>query len=302
MTVAVSGASGLIGSRLVGALRERGDEVFSLVRRRACGAPDEVFWNPETGEIEAARLEGADVVVHLAGKPLDGERWTAAVKEAIRASRVRGTALLSETLAHLERPPGLLITASATDYYAPTSEPTGEAAGQPGHGFVSEMCQAWEAACAPARARGIRVVNLRISSVLAGDGHGMLTTFLPLFKLGLGPTFGSGKQLMCFIARDDLIRAIEHIIAHREVEGPVNILTPQPVTNRDFARALAHVLHRPTFMRVPGAVLRAAMGEVADAVLEGDANLRPEKLTSSGFQFLYPDITSALRHELALEA
>ena len=295
--IAVSGATGLIGSRLLPSLRERGHEVLRLVRRTT-ELPDEVYWNPETGEIDAGKLEGLHAVVHLAGKPLDGERWTPKVKEAVYASRVAGTRLISETLARLEARPALLVAASATDYYAFSAAPTSEGHGQPGTGFVSEMCQAWEAATVATCRAGIRTVNIRIPSVLAASGHSLLAAFLPLFRLGLGPTLGSGSQLMCFIALDDMVRAIEHIIDCEELAGPVNVLAPEPVTNREFARALAGILRRPTFLRVPRWLLRLAMGEVADAILEGDANLRPAKLTATGFRFLYPDITSALRHEL----
>jgi uncharacterized protein (TIGR01777 family) len=297
--IAVSGASGLVGSRLVPALRERGHQVLPLVRRRSPDHPEEIFWDPQTGELEASKLEGVDVVIHLAGKPLDGQRWTPAVKEAIVASRVTGTTLISRTLARLETPPRLLITASATDYYAPSPAPVNERDGQPGTGFVAEMCRAWEAAAAAARDAGIRVVHLRLPSVLAAEGHSILAAFLPLFKLGLGPTLGSGRQRMCFVALDDLVRAIEHIIDREDLVGPVNVLTPTPVTNAEFVRALATVLRRPAFLRLPRWVLHLAMGEVADAILEGDADLRPAKLTATGFQFLYPDITSALRHELS---
>jgi uncharacterized protein (TIGR01777 family) len=261
--IAVSGAGGLIGSRLVPALRQRGHRVVALVRRKPTVPDEEIYWDPQTAEIEADKLEGIDVVIHLAGKPLDGERWTPKVKAAIYASRVDSTALICRTLAQVHRRPGLLITASATDFYASSASPVDEVTGHPGTGFVSEMCQAWEAAAAAARDAGIRVVHLRIPSVLAAGDHGMLATFLPLFKLGLGPTLGHGRQVMCFVALDDMVRAIEHIIDREDLTGPVNVL-----------------------------------GEVADAVLEGDADLRPTKLIQSGFQFLYPDITTALRHEL----
>jgi len=271
--------------------------LLRLVRHRT-DRPDEVYWNPETREIDAKRLEGLDVVVHLAGKPLDGERWTPEVKQAVYASRVTGTTLISETLGRLGARPNLLIAASATDYYAFSSSPTSEADGRPGSGFVSEMCQAWEGATVAAREAGIRVVNVRIPSALAATGHSVLAAFLPLFRVGLGFTLGSGKQLMCFVALDDMVRAIEHIVDHTELSGPVNVLAPEPVTNAEFAHALAGVLHRPMFLRVPRWVLRLAMGEVADAICEGDANLRPAKLTATGFQFLCPDIRSALRHEL----
>jgi uncharacterized protein (TIGR01777 family) len=296
--IAVSGASGLIGSKLTASLREQGDTVCRLVRQRpAEGSPD-IYWNHETGEIDAARLEGIDVVVHLAGKPLDGERWTPAVKEAVYSSRIKGTALISDALTRLKTPPRLLISASATDYYAESEAPIGEAEGRPGRGYVPEMCRDWEAATEPARLAGIRVVLIRIPSVLASRGHSLLAAMLPMFRLGLGFVLGSGKQLMCFVALDDMIRAIQHITVCEQIVGPVNVLAPEPVTNREFATTLGRVLHRPVLLRVPGFLLRWAMGEVAEAILAGDSRLRPDKLLVSGFRFDFPDIAGALRHEL----
>jgi len=255
---------------------------------------------PSAKDIEADRLEALDALVHLAGKPLDDERWTPKVKEAIYASRIEGTRLISETLARLHTPPRLLISASATDYYAFSATPVGEDDGKPGRGFVSEMCQAWERATDAAKKAGIRVVNIRIPSVLAKDGHSVLAALLPLYRMGLGPILGTGRQLMCFVARDDMVGAIEYIMVHEELYGPVNVSAPEPVTNAEFARTLSRVLQKPRFLRVPRPVLRLAMGEVADALLEGDANLRPVKLAASGFSFLFPDLESALRHELAI--
>jgi len=295
--IAISGASGLIGTRLTEALRKRGDAVFRLVRRRT-DDPSEVSWDPGAGEIDAARLEGLDAVVHLAGKPLDEERWTPEIKQAIVASRVEGTTLVSRTLAGLEAPPRVLVSASATDYYDDSDVPIGEREGRPGKGFVSEMCQAWEAATEPARRAGIRVVQIRIPSVLAASGHSLLGALLPLFRRGLGPVLASGRQRMCFVALDDMVRAIQHILECDGLSGPVNVLAPEVVTNRHFARTLGRVLHRPVFLRIPASVLRLAMGEVAGAIAGGDAWLRPDKLLASGFHFVYPDLASAVRHEL----
>ena len=300
MRLAISGASGLIGSKLVESLNQKGDTVVRLVRSRANGSPDQIFWNPSTKEIEAERLEGMEVFIHLAGKPLDEQRWTSQVKQEIYASRIEGTKFISETIGHLGVPPRLFISASATDYYAFSADPIGEEDGRPGQGFVSEMCQDWEHATDAAQKAGIRTVHIRIAAVLARVGHGILTELLPLFRKGLGPILGTGKQLMCFIARDDMVRAIQHIIDHNELCGPVNMSAPQPVSNAEFARILSHVVRRPRFLRVPGSILRLAMGEVADALLEGDANLRPKKLLASGFEFHWPDLESALRHELSI--
>ena len=300
MRIVISGASGLIGSKLVESLNQEGDAVSRLVRDRTNDSPDRIFWNPLTKEIERQRLEGTDVFIHLAGKALDEQRWTPRVKKEIYASRIDGTKFISETIGQLESPPHLVISASATDYYAFSADPTGEEDGRPGHGFVSEMCQDWEHATDPAQKAGIRVVHIRIASVLAKDGHGILTGLLPLFRKGLGPVLGNGKQFMCFIARDDIVRAIQHIIDHNELCGPVNMLAPQPVTNKEFASILSRLVHRPQFLHIPGPILRLAMGEIADALLEGDANLRPKKLIASGFQFRWPDLESALRHELSI--
>ncbi|HEY0592689.1 MAG TPA: TIGR01777 family oxidoreductase [Thermoanaerobaculia bacterium] len=296
--IAVSGASGLIGTKLVTSLLAEGDSVYRLVRRKPPESASEIYWNHETSEIDSARLEGMDAVVHLAGKPLDEHRWTPAIKAAVYASRIEGTGLISRTLARLTNPPRVLVSASATDYYAESESPVGEADGRPGSGYVAEMCRDWEAATEPARTAGIRVVPIRIPSVLAAKGHSILAAFLPLFRRGLGPILGSGRQLMCFIALDDMVRAIEHIIDCETLSGPVNVLAPQVVTQREFAATLGSILHRPVILRIPGFLLRAMMGEVADAILAGDTNLKPEKLLASGFQFQFPDLTSALRHEL----
>lgn len=296
--IAISGASGLIGSKLTTWFQEQGDTVYRLVRQRDPGSSS-VYWNYETGEIDAGRLEGVDVFIHLAGKPLDEQRWTPAVKQAIYSSRINGTALISDTLAHLKMPPRLLISASATDYYAKSETPIGEEEGLPGKGFVAEMCRDWEAATGPAAQSGIRVVLIRIPSVLASSGHSILAAFLPLFRRGLGFVLGSGKQLMCFIARDDMVRAIEQIMTCDQIVGPVNVLTPEPVTNQEFAKVLGKVLGRPVLLRIPAFVLRFAMGEVAAAIVSGDSRLKPEKLNATAFHFEFPDIESAIRHELS---
>ena len=299
MKIAISGASGLIGSKLAMQFVRRGYSVHRLVRSKPADSSPDIYWNYETGEIDALRLEGMDVVIHLAGKPLDEQRWTPDVKKAVYVSRITGTTLISKTLAQLSNPPRLLISASATDYYADSETPIGEAEGRPGKGYLPEMCRDWEAATDSARQAGIRVVSIRIPSVLAADGHSILAAFLPLFRYGVGPVLGSGKQLMCFISRDDLIRAIEHIIACEQIVGPVNVLAPEPVTNREFAKTPGRILHRPVFVRIPAFVLRLAMGEVAEAILAGDTRLKPEKLLATGFRFDHPTLESALRHELS---
>ena len=300
--IIISGSSGLIGSKLTTFFKQQGHTVHRLIRKKEKENENDldIYWNYETGEIDSAQLEGMDVAIHLAGKPLDGQRWTPEIKERIYSSRIKGTTFISETFAKLNKQPRLLISASATDFYAESDTEIGENDGLPGKGFVAEMCQDWESATEPARRAGIRVVNIRIPTVLASDGHGILTTLLPLFKRGLGPILGTGKQLMCFIARDDMVRAIEHIIENEALVGPVNVLAPETVTFEEFARVLGKILHRPVFMKIPPFILRLAMGEVAEMVLEGDTHLRPEKLLKAGFQFDFPDIESALRHELSL--
>src|SRR5215217_6967321 len=294
--IAISGASGMVGSQLVPFLRAGGHDVTRLVRRRPSAA-DEIAWDPATNWIDAASLEGMDAVIHLAGVSIAGGRWTRARKAAILNSRLQGTSLLAETLARLQRPPRVLISASGIGYYGDAGNASLTEESPPGAGFLADVCRAWEEATAPAAASGIRVVLPRFGVVLAGHG-GLLARLVPLFRFGLGGPLGSGKQYMSWIALDDLLGVLLQAIADDRLVGPVNAVAPHPVTNRAFAATLGSVLGRPAFLPAPAPALRLAAGELADELLLASQLARPARLEEVGFSFAFPGLEDALRHEL----
>lgn len=296
MNILVSGSSGFIGSALVAALRAGDQRVVRLVRPQSKAEGPVVRWDPDTGTIDRAGLEGIEAVIHLAGASI-AERWTPEHKARIRESRVRGTRLLSEALAEQARPPRVLICASAIGYYGDRGDEWLTEESPPGTGFLADVCQQWEAAAEPARRRGIRVVNLRIGIVLGRQGGALARVLLP-FRLGLGGTIGCGRQYWSWIAVDDLVSAFLHAVVTDSLNGPVNAVSPMPVTNREFTRTLGRVLARPTIFPLPAPVARLLLGEMADALLLASARVRPVRLLESGFQFRYPDLESALRHLL----
>jgi uncharacterized protein (TIGR01777 family) len=293
--IAISGASGLVGKPLCARLEAHGWSVRRLVRGASAG-PDDIAWDPARGTLDAAGLEGLDAVVHLAGENLSAGRWTPERKAAIRRSRVDGTELLARTLAGLRRPPRVLISASAIGWYGDRGdEPLGEDAA-PGSGFLAEVCTAWEAATEPARAAGIRVVLLRTGVVLAGDG-GALPRMLAPFRLFAGGKVGSGRQWVSWIAHEDVLGAIEHLLHAEGVAGPVNLVAPGLATNAELTRTLGHVLRRPAWLRVPSFALRAAFGEMSTLLL-ASARVEPRKLLASGFRFRHETLESAVRAAL----
>jgi uncharacterized protein (TIGR01777 family) len=294
--IAVTGSTGLVGSQLVPFLRAGGHEVVRLVRRSPAAA-DEIFWNPAAGQIDAGALEGLDAVVHLAGASIAGGRWTARRKAAIRASRVAGTTLLSETLAGLHRPPRVLVSTSAVGYYGDGGTAVLTEESPPGDGFLAEVCRAWEAATTPAEAAGIRVVRPRLGIVLSGN-DGMLARLVPMFRLGLGSRLGSGEQLMSWIALDDLLGVILQAIADDRLAGPINAVAPNPVTNRAFSTALGRVVGRPVLFSLPDRILRVIAGDLADDLLLVSQPARPVRLEEVGFNFAFPTLEATLRHEL----
>jgi uncharacterized protein (TIGR01777 family) len=296
--IVITGSSGLIGRDLTSFLTAGGHRVDHLVRRAPTPGTTEIHWEPSRGEIDAEALEGADAAVHLAGENIGARRWMPSVKRAIVRSRADGTRLLSETLAGLSRPPGVLVSASAVGYYGSRGdEPVTEQA-EPGTGFLPDVCRAWEAATAPAERAGIRVVKLRTGLVVSGRG-GALARMLPVFRLGLGGVLGSGRQVVSWIALDDLVGAILHLI-FSDVSGPVNAVSPGPVTNAEFTKILGRVLRRPTLLRVPGLVVGLAFGEMGRTLLLEGARVEPGVLRASGFRFLEPELEPALRAELGL--
>jgi uncharacterized protein (TIGR01777 family) len=267
-----------------------------LVRTLKPGGVRTVHWDPATGEIDAAALEGLDAALHLAGESIAGRRWTRARKQRIRQSRVEGTRLIARTLAGLGQPPRVLVCASAVGFYGDRGDEILTEESPPGAGFFAEVCSAWEAAADPARQRGIRVAHVRTSLVLDPRG-GALARLLPIFRWGLGAPLGSGRQWWSWVSRADLV-AVFRFALENDVAGPINAASPQPVRCSEFTRTIGRVLGRPTWPPVPRSVLRLLAGEMADAALLASARLDPRRLVGSGFRFRHPALEPALREML----
>ncbi|MEN0110453.1 MAG: TIGR01777 family oxidoreductase, partial [Planctomycetota bacterium] len=280
-TVAVTGASGLVGSALRQAFEADGVRVLRLVRRPPQGE-DEVFWDPSTGEIDAAKLEGVDLIFHLAGKGIADDRWTPAVKDEIVSSRVDGTRLIAGTVAGLEQKPRALVSASAIGFYGDRGAEAVDEDSAAGTGFLAETCLQWEAAGAAAWEAGVRVAQVRIGIVLSPDG-GALSKMLPVFRWGGGGVLGSGEQVMSWIALPDLVRVLRFVGDVDSIHGAVNATAPGAVTNREFTKALGAKLARPTIAPAPAFVLKAAMGEMAGPLLLEGARVTPKRLREAGF-------------------
>lgn len=298
--LAVTGASGLLGSSLVPFLTTGGHRVTPIVR----GPPGqgEIGWDPSRGRLDPEPLEGLDAIVHLAGENV-GSRWTREKKGRITESRVQGTRLLAETLARLRRPPRVLLSASAVGVYGDRGdEILTEASPTPGASgdFFVDLGREWEGATNPARDAGIRVVHMRFGIILTPAG-GALGRMLTPFRLGVGGPLGSGRQWVSWVAVDDAIGAVYHALMTDALSGPVNVTAPHPVTNRDFAGELGRVLHRPALVPAPALALRLLFGEMADTALLSSQRLLPARLKESGYPFRYPDLTQALRHLLGRE-
>lgn len=295
--IVVTGSTGLVGTRLVAELARAGAQVVRAVRRPVSDPHGELFWDPAAGRIDAAALEGADAVVHLAGENIAGGRWTEKFKQRIRDSRVEGTRLLSETIAGLNDKPRTFVCASAIGYYGDRGDEVLTEQSPPADDFLAEVCRDWEAACQPARDAGVRVANLRIGVILSPHG-GALKKMLTPFKLGVGGQLGNGQQYMSWVALDDVVEAIGFILATPTVEGPANLTAPNPETNRAFTKTLGRVLSRPTLFPMPAFAARLLFGEAADALLLSSTRALPQALAAAGYQFRYPELEPALRHLL----
>jgi uncharacterized protein (TIGR01777 family) len=301
MRVLVSGARGLIGAALIPALERAGHRVARLVRPGTTLSPGDVSWDPDRHSIDSTALEGADAVVHLAGEPILG-RWTAAKKQRITVSRVGGTALIAAALASLTRRPRVLVCASASGYYGDRGEELLTEESPSGRGFLAEVCRAWEAAAAPARAAGIRVVHVRTGLALSAHG-GLLGPLLLPFRLGLGGPIGRGRQYWSWIAIDDLVDVFRFALETDGLGCAVNAAAPNPVTNAEFSRTLGRVLGRPVLLPVPPLALRVIFGrDAADEAMLTGTRLVPARLLATGFRFRYPELEGALRHVLGLTA
>jgi uncharacterized protein len=294
--VVVTGSSGLIGTALVTALKGRGDEVTRLVRHTP--ATGEARWDPDAGEIDAAALEGQDAVVHLAGVGIGDHRWRDEHKRAVLDSRVKGTTLLSRTLAALTDKPRVLASSSAIGYYGLRGDEVLTEDATSGTGFLAEVCEQWELATAPAEDAGVRVVHLRTGLVLSPEGGALKQMLLP-FKLGVGGRIGSGRQWWSWISIDDEVGAILHLIDGGSQRGAANLTAPNPVTNEDFTRTLNGVLRRPTLLPTPTFALKAMFGrEAVDEMFLGGQRVVPARLQSGGYGFRHPELEGALRHLL----
>lgn len=297
MKILVSGSHGLVGKALINSLTTDGHEVLRLVRRARTFGALEVEWHPNQGQIDAEHLEGLDVVVHLAGESIASGRWTDDKKRAICESRVKGTSLLSEALARLSRPPSVFLSASATGYYGNRGDELLTEQSAPGDDFLSSVCIEWEQATKPAIEKGIRTIQTRFGVILDTDG-GALAQMLTPFRMGIGGRVGTGKQWMSWIALDDVVNGLKFLIADKPVQGPVNFVAPNPVTNAEFTKTLGRVLARPTWFPVPAFGARLAFGELADALLLSSQRVEPGILEDKGFLFSWPTLEPALRHLL----
>jgi hypothetical protein len=299
MRIAVTGSSGLVGTALVPSLSAAGHDVVRLVRRWPA-TQGEARWDPAAGALDRSALDGVDAVVHLSGANIAEGRWSAARKAELRASRVAPTRLLAEALAVLARKPAVLVSASAIGYYGSRGDAWVTEADGPAADFLGRLAVDWEQAAAPAQEAGIRVVHLRSGVVLSPAGGALGKMLLP-FRLGFGGVAGPGTQYMSWIAIDDLLGAILHVLERRDLSGPVNAVAPEPATNAEFTKTLGRVLGRPTIAPAPAFALRLAFGEMADATILSSTRVKPERLLASGYRFLFPGLEDALRHVLGRE-
>jgi uncharacterized protein (TIGR01777 family) len=301
LTVAITGASGMVGQNLTALLTSGGHTVRPIGRAKRGRAPKpgQIVWDPAAGTIDAAALEGVDAVIHLAGEYI-GQRWSAAAKARILESRTKGTRLIAEAMAGLQKKPEVLVSMSGAAIYG---DRPGEhldddsAVGDPDDSFLGGVVHAWEAAADPARAAGIRVVHPRMGIVLTPAG-GALQKMLPAFLAGVGGPVGSGRQGFTWIGVDDAIGGLAWMLFDETLEGPVNLTAPEPVVFEDFARALGRVLRRPAIVPLPAFVVSALFGQMGRETLLGGVLLRPSRLEAAGYPFLHRDVEPALRHVL----
>ena len=292
MKIVISGASGLIGTQLVTTLKSSGHEVVQLVRRSA--AAGQIMWDPKSGKLDPASLEGCDAVIHLSGAGIGDKRWSDSYRKEILDSRTETTSLLANTIASLQRKPSVFLSGSAIGIYGARGDEQLTETSAHGTGFLADVCKQWEAAAKPAIDAGVRTVFLRTGIVLSPKG-GALKKLLPLFRLGVGGKFGNGKQWQSWISMDDEVASIIHLLT-ANVSGAVNLTAPQPVTNAEFTKVLARVVKRPAIVPVPTFAPKILLGgELADALLFTGQRVMPQALTASGYVFKHSTLESALR-------
>jgi uncharacterized protein (TIGR01777 family) len=299
IVVAISGSSGLIGSALTRAFNARGSEVRRIVRD-APTADADIPWDTRHSTIDPAKLAGVDAVINLAGENL-AQRWTSAARRRIRDSRVNGTSALARALAKLEVKPRVLLSGSAIGIYGNRGDQVLDETSSLGDDFLAEVCKAWEAATTPASDAGIRVVNLRTGIVISRDGGALAKMLMP-FRLGVGGQLGSGRQWMSWISIDDYPRLVSFLLTNETLHGAVNVVAPNPVTNKEFSATLGRVLGRPTLLGVPKFALELAFGEMAEDTVLASQRVVPRRLLEAGFDFQHSTVESALRAEVTRSA
>jgi len=294
-TIAIAGASGFVGGALARFLAAKGNEVRRIGRTSSRGV--DYHWDLEAGRLDPAALDGADAVVNLVGENI-AERWTRENKRAILFSRVRSTEVLAKTMAAVRTPPRVFLSTSAVGVYGGTRGDTVlDETSSAGTGFLADVVRQWEQAAGPARDAGIRVVHPRMGVVMHPDG-GALAKLLPVFNMGGGGKIAKGTQYMSWVARTDVMRAFEFLIATPTLSGPVNVTSPNPVPNAQFSETLAGVLHRPSVATVPEFAIKLMFGEMGEETLLAGQRVIPKRLLEAGFTFAYPELSQALRREL----
>jgi uncharacterized protein len=297
MKIIISGSSGLVGTALVAHLAGAGHEVVRLVRGGADPAAGEALWDPGRRLLDPAVLSGADAVVNLNGRNIGAGRWSDSVKAELRSSRLDSTCTIAAAIRAADKPPALLVNASASGYYGDRGDEALDESSSPGSGFLADLCRDWEAAATTANSERTRVVMLRLGMVIAGDGGALEKMLLP-FKLGLGGRIGSGRQFWPWISLADVPGVVELALARQDLSGPVNLVAPQATRCSEFVDTLGSVLHRPTVLPLPAFAARAALGEMAESLLLASARVRPRALEAAGYAFKHPSLEEALRAAL----
>jgi uncharacterized protein (TIGR01777 family) len=290
MKILISGSHGLLGSALYPALQAAGHDLTRLIRQPGNG----IKWNPDTGYIDKQALEDFEAVIHLAAENIGSGLWTAGKQERIKSSRLNGTTLLANTIATLNKPPPVFISASATGYYGDRGSVILDETSTPGEGFLAQVCRDWEKATEPALLAGVRVVQSRFGPILSAQG-GILSRLRLPFRFGTGVIMGSGTQYQPWVAIDDAVAALEYILSNSALSGPVNIVAPQAVTNYEFTEVLGQVLRRPARFSLPAALLKLILGNMARELLLSSSRVQPQKLIDSGFKFRFPQLKPALQ-------
>jgi hypothetical protein len=296
MKITISGASGLVGQALTKSLARQGHEIVRLVRTPKSRGADEASWNPAEGQLDPAAIDGADAVINLNGRNIGAGRWTAAVKKELRTSRLNATQTLVEAIGRSERPPRLLINASATGFYGERGDEELDEQASAGDGFLADLARDWEAAALEAQSETTRVVLLRFGMILADDGA--LRKMLTPFKLGAGGPIGSGRQYWPWIDIDDVCGITASVLKHGDLQGPINAVAPEQVRCKQFTSTLGRVLGRPAIIPLPAFAARLALGEMADGLLLASTRVRPAVLEKAAYTFRSPDLETALRRIL----